>query len=92
VAVAAVLTTRDGIVDDLRLALGGVDGVPARFRELELAVRGAPAESVTYRTLAADVAAALDPQDDLQASAAYRRRLADVLVERALESAAERTG
>ncbi len=92
VGVAAVLTIRDGIVDDLRLALSGVDGVPARFRELELSARGAPAGAGTYRALAADVAAALDPQDDLHASAAYRRRLAAVLVEQALESAAERSG
>jgi carbon-monoxide dehydrogenase medium subunit len=64
---------------DVRVALTGVDGAPVLRRfERHAADTGR------------EVAAALDPPGDLHATAAYRRRVAAVLVDRALALAQER--
>ena len=39
-SVAAALAVRDGIIDDLRVACGGVQCVPRRLTEVEQAARG----------------------------------------------------
>jgi carbon-monoxide dehydrogenase medium subunit len=64
---------------DVRVALTGVDGAPAlrRFDD----------DSVD---IGREVAASLDPPADLHATAAYRRRVAAVLVDRALALARSR--
>jgi carbon-monoxide dehydrogenase medium subunit len=64
---------------DIRVALTGVGGAPV-VRRLELHDAGTGRE----------IAASLDPPADLHATAAYRRRVAAVLVDRALALAAER--
>jgi carbon-monoxide dehydrogenase medium subunit len=64
---------------DVRVALTGVDGAPV-LRRLE---------AHTTET-GREIAAALDPPGDLHATAVYRRRVAAVLVDRALALAQER--
>jgi aerobic carbon-monoxide dehydrogenase medium subunit len=78
---AFVARTADG---RCRIALFGVDGRPVRAGAAEAAVVGGarPAEA------AALVGAELHPGSDVHASAAYRRHVAGVVVERALEALA----
>ncbi|HEY2317699.1 MAG TPA: xanthine dehydrogenase family protein subunit M [Solirubrobacteraceae bacterium] len=48
VSVAAVLTVSDGVVDEVRLAFGGVAHAPWRARVTEDRLRGAPAEEAAF--------------------------------------------
>jgi xanthine dehydrogenase YagS FAD-binding subunit len=52
VSVAAALDVADGVVRDVRLALGGVAHKPWRAWYAEAALRGAPATSETFRAAA----------------------------------------
>ena len=49
VSVAAALDVRDGIVEDARLALGGVGTKPWRARRAETALIGGPADAEAFR-------------------------------------------
>jgi carbon-monoxide dehydrogenase medium subunit len=85
-ALVQVSRTDDGALADLRVALLGVGRRPHRAIGVEEAMRsGAVPEEA-----AALAAEGLDPPDDPQASAAFRRHLARVLVRRGLELALER--
>jgi CO/xanthine dehydrogenase FAD-binding subunit len=83
--VAATLRVdADGRCGDVRVALGGVAGVPVHARAVEDALRG---EDLTDRRIADAAALVLDlvdPPDDARGSAAYKRRMARVWTERAL--------
>jgi carbon-monoxide dehydrogenase medium subunit len=87
VSVAATLRVdSDGRCADVRVALGGVKGVPVHARAVEDALRG---EDLTDRRIADAAALVLDlvdPPDDARGSASYKRRMARVFTERALKS------
>jgi xanthine dehydrogenase YagS FAD-binding subunit len=53
VSAAAALDVRDGVVADVRLALGGVGTKPWRARRAEAALVGAPANAASFRRAAA---------------------------------------
>jgi CO/xanthine dehydrogenase FAD-binding subunit len=90
VAVAAVLeASPDRRCTAARIALGGVGPTPVRARAAEQALVGERLTPWRLTATARAVAAALDPPGDVHASADYRRKVAAVLVERAL---AEATG
>jgi aerobic carbon-monoxide dehydrogenase medium subunit len=81
--VAAVGLDDAGRVGRAAVALFGVGGTPVRATAAEEAlVAGADPADV-----GAAAAAALDPTDDLHATGAYRRKVAGVLVRRAVERA-----
>ncbi|MFR9776315.1 FAD binding domain-containing protein [Micromonospora sp. MS34] len=71
-----------------RAALISVGPVPVLV-DLADAVVGRPADVADWAAAAAVVAAAIDPEDDIHATAAYRRHLAGVLTARALRAAAQ---
>jgi xanthine dehydrogenase YagS FAD-binding subunit len=52
VSVAAALEVRDGVVHDVRIALGGVAHKPWRARKAEDALRGRPAAEESFRAAA----------------------------------------
>jgi xanthine dehydrogenase YagS FAD-binding subunit len=52
VSVCAAIEVRDGVVEDVRLALGGVGTKPWRFRRAESALIGGPAEPEAFRLAA----------------------------------------
>jgi carbon-monoxide dehydrogenase medium subunit len=93
---AATLTMRHGVCERARLTIVGMGDGPLRARAAE--------EFLTSRRLDADngheafaqaaekVMAAVDPSDDVHASAPYRRHLAGVMTQHALEMALARTG
>ena len=66
----------------------GVGDKPHRLGAAEAALNGHAIDEATIETAAIAASAAIEPQDDIHASAAYRRALLGTLVERALKSAA----
>jgi CO/xanthine dehydrogenase FAD-binding subunit len=73
----------------LRIAIGCVDAVPVRARQMEEKI-GSDYSDESVRAAADGLGATLDPPSDVHASADYRRHLAEVLAMRALAAARER--
>ena len=90
VGVAAVVTLEGSTVRRASLAVTGVDGVPVRAVDAERLLIGAPLSAESMAAVAESVRRTLEPQDDIHATAAYRRHLAGVLPVRALTRAGER--
>lgn len=93
---AATLTLRDGVCEHARLTVVGMGEGPFRARAAEnmLAARrlGADDRNEAFAEAAEKVRAAVEPADDVHASASYRRHLAGVMTQRALETALARAG
>src|SRR5215813_6354990 len=66
----------------------GVGDRPQRLPSVEAVLNGARVDADTIAKAAAATSAAVIPQDDIHASAAYRRSLVGTMVERALAAAA----
>jgi carbon-monoxide dehydrogenase medium subunit len=90
VGVAAVVTLEGSTVRRASLAVTGVDGVPVRAVDAERLLIGAPLSAESMAAAAESVRRTLEPQDDIHATAAYRRHLAGVLTVRALTRAGDR--
>jgi carbon-monoxide dehydrogenase medium subunit len=89
---AAMLTVRDGICERARLTITGMGEGPFRVRAAEDMLTGSRIESKDIREAIAIVVAAVDPADDVHASSSYRRHLAGVMAEQALNTALSRAG
>jgi CO/xanthine dehydrogenase FAD-binding subunit len=83
-AAAQVQLDANGVCTTAALAVGGVDGVPRRISGLEAQLLGSRIDQDSIRATLPEIANAITPGDDQHASAAYRRRVAGVLAERAL--------
>ena len=83
-SVALVLESDGGLCKSLRLAVGGCGPVPVRLPEAEAAVVGEPLDGAAAKRLGQQLAEALDPPDDVRASADYRRRVVPRMIARAL--------
>jgi carbon-monoxide dehydrogenase medium subunit len=91
VAVACrLLLDAESRVASASIALGGVGARPQRAGQAETLLRGERAGPQLWRAAAAQAARGIEPGSDVHASAAYRKEVAAVLVERALHSAAAR--
>jgi aerobic carbon-monoxide dehydrogenase medium subunit len=66
----------------------GIGDRPRRLAAAEVALNGRTVDEATIAHVGIAASAAVEPQDDIHASAAYRRALVGTLVERALASAA----
>jgi carbon-monoxide dehydrogenase medium subunit len=86
---ACVRAERTGVIDDARIGVTGVNGVPFRARSLEERLRGKAVSGPALRAFCAEIGEA-DPLDDLHASAEYRRHLLGVLAARTIERAISR--
>jgi CO/xanthine dehydrogenase FAD-binding subunit len=93
-AAAQVAVDHDGHCTRAAFGVGGAGPTPVAFPELSRRLIGNRLDRAMLRDVAQAAAAALEPETDTHASAAYRRHLAGVLVTRALQSAYEaaRTG
>ena len=90
-AIAMALATFcivEGVIAQPRIAVGGAEAGPRRFAEAERLIAGEPPSDRAFRAAAAAVADCIDPLEDIQADAAYRRDLVRVVTRRALERAA----
>jgi xanthine dehydrogenase YagS FAD-binding subunit len=85
VSVAAVLDVRDGLVDDVRIALGGVAHVPWRAERAEAALRG---NQATEASFAAAADAELDQAQPLRDNA-FKVKMARNLIVRTLAELAQ---
>ncbi len=90
VAVAARVTLDGDRVIDARVALGAAATTPIRATAVENALRGETPTPTVLREAAALVADAVDPTSDFRGSAAYKRDMAVVFVQRAVAQAVAR--
>lgn len=90
VSVATRLSMRDGIIQDVRIALGAVGFTPIRAERSERQLIGMTANEQNFRDGAALVAGEIEPLADFRGSSEYKRDMAVVHVRRALAIAAAR--
>ncbi|MCX8005750.1 MAG: xanthine dehydrogenase small subunit [Burkholderiaceae bacterium] len=94
----ALLTEAPGagaapVVTQLRIGVGGLAAVPARARAAEAALQGRALDAAAIDAAAQALAGEFTPLSDQRASAEYRRRAAQALLQRMLrELAAEAAG
>jgi carbon-monoxide dehydrogenase medium subunit len=82
-----VLRVEAGIIAAPRIGLGGAEAAPRRIEAAEAALSGQPPGEAVFREAAAAAAAAIDPIEDVQSNAQYRRELIGAMVYRALTRA-----
>ena len=86
VSVAAALRLgADHTCEDVRVALGAAATVPVHARKVEDALRGQRLDAEKIKDAAALVRDEVDPLDDLRGSAGYKREMARVWTQRALQ-------
>jgi carbon-monoxide dehydrogenase medium subunit len=89
-AAAAVFYDQDdsGKATNAHVGVIGVADRPLRLPAVEDVINGRTIDEATIAAADAATSASVDPQDDIHASAAYRRSLVGTMVERALKHAA----
>lgn len=87
VGVAAVVEVEQGTIRRAAVALTGVGEKAVRASAVEQALSGRPATEDSLREAAQLAAEGLEPPDDLNASADFRRHLARVMTRRVLAQA-----
>ena len=90
VACGATVETDGDRITSARLAFGGLADVPLRVPSVEQALVGTKITEIADAV--AGCAEGLEPNEDMHASADYRRSLAPVLARRVLTAAAGRVG
>jgi carbon-monoxide dehydrogenase medium subunit len=81
----------DGKARNAHVGIIGVGDRPRRLSEVETELNGCILDEATIARAAEVTSAVVDAQEDIHASAAYRRSLAGTMVERALQGAAARS-
>lgn len=80
----AVLHLDGAVIAAARLGLGGVEPAPRRITAAEDILRGEVPGPAVFQAAAAAAAAAIEPMEDPQTDAQYRRELTGAMVYRAL--------
>jgi CO/xanthine dehydrogenase FAD-binding subunit len=83
-AAAQFAVDDDGRCTHVTFGVGGAAPMPVAFPELAQSLVGHRLDKAKARAVAQEAAAALEPDSDIHASAAYRRHLAGVLAARVL--------
>jgi aerobic carbon-monoxide dehydrogenase medium subunit len=86
----AVVTYRlaNGNIVDARVGIGGAEPSARRIADAEAALNGKSPGPEAFQAAAEAAAATIDPLEDIQTSAEYRRDLVRAMTRRALDSAA----
>lgn len=79
---------KDGVITDPRVGVGAAEARPRRIAEAEAALTGQKPATEAFSAAAEAAAAAIDPLEDINTSADYRRDLVRAMTRRALERAA----
>jgi aerobic carbon-monoxide dehydrogenase medium subunit len=90
-AIAMALVTyrlESGAIVEPRVAIGGAETHPRRLPEVEAVLGGETPNESIFSAAAETAGLAIDPMEDVNNTAAYRRRLVKTLLQRALETAA----
>ncbi|MCF8074735.1 MAG: xanthine dehydrogenase family protein subunit M [Desulfotignum sp.] len=90
VNVATFLTMEGQCCVTVRIALGSVGPVPFRAKKAESMLTGKRPDKKTIQLAAEAAAEASAPLDDIRATAAYRKKMAGILVRQALENSVRR--
>ena len=85
-----MLLAADGSCSDIRITAFGVGPTAMRLTKSENALRGTRPGPQIIQQVARQAAREISPMDDNHASAAYRRHLAEVLVDRSIAESAAR--
>lgn len=85
VCLAALGRLADGMIDDVRLAMGSVAPVPVRLTKTERIVKGERIEPPLVQLASKTAAAEIRPIDDIRSTARYRAAVAGNLVAEFLE-------
>jgi aerobic carbon-monoxide dehydrogenase medium subunit len=86
--VAAYYDLDQGRAANVHVGVIGIGDRPRRLTAVENVLNGRTIDAATIAKAEAAASAAVEPQDDIHASAAYRRALVGTLLERALTRAA----
>ena len=86
VCLAALGRLGNGVVDDIRLAMGSVAPVPLRLVETESLLKGKRIDTALVRFASQTAAGEIRPIDDIRSTARYRARVAGNLVGEFLEA------
>lgn len=89
-AASALALDESGNINNVRIALFGVGPRTVRACQAEASLKGQWPDPTSFQDAAKLAQDELDPFSDVHASAAYRRQVACVLVERSLEKALSR--
>jgi len=92
VSAAAVVTLKDGVMADVRLAFGSAAPTAKRCPEAERMLTGQKPSPELIRSAAETAKELADPVSDGRGSAGYKKDMVPVFVRRALEKALERAG
>jgi OHCU decarboxylase len=85
VCLAALGLLTDGVVGDIRLAMGSIAPIPVRLSETERIVKGKQIDPLLIQSAKTVAAAEVRPIDDIRSSARYRSAVAGNLVAEFLE-------
>jgi aerobic carbon-monoxide dehydrogenase medium subunit len=91
-AMAASLVTwrlEGGRIASARVGVGGAEARPRRITEAEAVLNGSQPDERMFVAAAEAAAAAIDPLEDVQTPAEFRRELVQAVVHRALQSSAK---
>ncbi len=91
-SVALVVALDGGVCTHMRLAIGGCGPGPVRVPEAEEHLLGGPLDETAVGEAGAMLVEALDPPDDVRASAAYRRLVVPRMIARAIAAAKSECG
>ncbi|MFB6105158.1 MAG: xanthine dehydrogenase family protein subunit M [Halobacteriaceae archaeon] len=83
-------TVETPVIEDVRVALSGVAGVPLRVPDAESNLVGSPAEDAALDALGDALAEAADPESEQHASEAFKREVAAEYARRAVSTAYDR--
>ena len=86
-AAAQVLLNTDGTCIRIHVAIGGASPAPMRLSAIEDSLRGTTLDDAAVKSATETIAALVEPQGDVHADAAYRRRVVRTMAERAILTA-----
>ena len=89
VGVAVVTTINNGILTEVRIALGSVAPTPIRARKAETLIQGQRLDDELLNEAGLVAAQEASPIDDIRGSAEYRRKMIAVLVENAIRQSVQ---
>ena len=92
VGVAATLHLDGGVIDEATVVLTGMGATPVRATSAESALVGQRPGAECFESAASDAAAETDPPSDLHGTSAYRRHVAQILIQRSLQRAVATIG
>lgn len=91
-AAASITLDQEGKVEDAKLCLGGVDGVPVLLEEVTEGLIGKLPDNELIAECCNLIGDLIEPEADIHASAEYRKDLCVTYSKRVLEMAAKRAG